>query len=368
MPRGGMTSWRLGTRLFVAQAIVLLAIVLTAGLVAAIVGPPLFHDHLVQAGFPEHSIEVLHMERAFADASTIALGAGLLVALGCALVVVWFLTQRIGQPVQRLTEAAGRIARGDYSTRVTDARGGPELVLLGESFNVMSDRLGNVETTRRRLLSDLAHELRTPIATLNAHLEGLADGVIAWDDQTLTILEHQAERLTRLARDLDEVSRAEEGRMLLEVDDHRVSDLVAASLGQVQQAYSRKGVELTGTAEEAMVRADPQRVGQILGNLLVNALRHTPPGGSVSVVGAASADSVMITVADTGQGITAEQLHHVFERFYRGDAAREADQGGSGIGLTVARALAEAHGGSLTATSAGRGMGATFVLRLPRRS
>ncbi|MGA4670548.1 sensor histidine kinase [Propionibacteriaceae bacterium Y1923] len=363
-----MTSWRLGTRLFVAQAIVLLAIVLTAGLVAAIVGPPLFHDHLVQAGFPEHSIEVLHMERAFTDASTIALGAGLLVALACALVVSWYLTRRIGQPVHLLTEAAGRIARGDYSTRVTDARGGPELVLLGESFNVMSDRLGNVETTRRRLLSDLAHELRTPIATLNAHLEGLADGVIAWDDQTLTILEHQAERLTRLARDLDEVSRAEEGRMLLEVDDHRVSDLVAASLGQVQQAYSRKGVELTGTAEEAMVRADPQRVGQILGNLLVNALRHTPPGGSVSVVGAASADSVMITVADTGQGITAEQLHHVFERFYRGDAAREADQGGSGIGLTVARALAEAHGGSLTATSAGRGMGATFVLRLPRRS
>ena len=358
-------AWRLGTRLFVAQAIVLLAIVGSAGLTAAVIGPPLFHAHLLDTGQPLGSAEVSHIERAFADASLISLTVGLLVALAAALGISWYLTRRLGQPVEHLTQAAGRLSRGDYDARVTVTGGGPELSTLGDAFNTMADRLGDVENTRRRLLSDLAHEMRTPIATLNAHLEGIADGVLTWDDGTRAVVEQQAQRLTRLARDLDEVSRAEEGRIGLQTSVQPLSELVDPAVRQARHAYDTKGVTLTGRVDDVPVRADPQRIAQILGNLLTNALRHTPPGGCVSVTSTTAPDAVTISVADNGQGMTAEQLAHVFERFYRGDSAREADQGGSGIGLTIAKALAEAHGGSLTAASAGAGRGSVLRLTLP---
>jgi signal transduction histidine kinase len=210
--------------------------------------------------------------------------------------------------------------------------------------------------------------MRTPIATLNAHLEGIADGVLTWDDNTQAVVEQQAQRLTRLARDLDEVSRAEEGRIELQTSVQPLTDLVEPAIRQARHAYDTKGVTLTVRVDDVPVRADPQRVAQILGNLLTNALRHTPQGRRVDVTSTSTPDAVTISVADTGQGMTAEQLAHIFERFYRGDAAREADKGGSGIGLTIAKALAEAHGGSLTATSDGEGTGATLRLTLPRET
>ena len=291
-----------------------------------------------------------------------------MVALTAALGISWYLTRRIGQPVELLTQAAGRLSHGDYAARVTVTGGGPELSTLGDTFNAMADRLGDVENTRRRLLSDLAHEMRTPIATLNAHLEGVADGVLTWDDNTQAIVEQQAQRLTRLARDLDEVSRAEEGRIELQTSVQPLTDLVEPAIRQAMRAYDTKGVTLTALVNDVPVRADPQRVAQILGNLLTNALRHTPEGGAVDVTSTSTPDAVTISVADTGQGMTAEQLAHIFERFYRGDAARQADKGGSGIGLTIAKALAEAHGGTLTATSDGEDAGATLRLTLRRRT
>lgn len=273
-----IAAWRLGTRLFVAQAIVLFAIVASAGLTAAIIGPPLFHAHLLDTGHPPDSPEIVHIERAFADASMISLTVGLLVALAASLGISWYLTRRIGHPVELLTQAAGRLSRGDYDARVTVTGGGPELSTLGDTFNTMADRLGDVENTRRRLLSDLAHEMRTPIATLNAHLEGIADGVLTWDDNTQAVVEQQAQRLTRLARDLDEVSRAEEGRIELQTSVQPLTDLVEPAIRQARHAYDTKGVTLTVRVDDVPVRADPQRVAQILGNLLTNALRHTPRG------------------------------------------------------------------------------------------
>lgn len=364
-PSAGVGAWRLGTRLFVAQAVVLVAIVSSAGLTAALIGPPLFHAHLIETGHPPDSPEIVHIERAFADASMISLTVGLLVALAAALGISWYLTRRIGQPVERLTQAARRLSRGDYDARVVVEGGGPELSTLGDSFNTMADRLGDVENTRRRLLSDLAHEMRTPVATLNAHLEGIADGVLDWDDHTQAIVEQQAQRLTRLTRDLDEVSRAEEGRFELQLGVQLLTELVDPALGQAQHAFNAKGVTLTAGVDPIPVVADSQRVAQILGNLLTNALRHTPPGGRVWVTSSATADAVTIEVADTGEGMSASQLDHIFERFYRGDGARQADKGGSGIGLTIARALAEAQGGTLTATSPGWGSGSTLRLTLP---
>jgi signal transduction histidine kinase len=363
-----VAGWRLGTRLFVAQAAALVAIVVTAGLVAAIIGPPLFHDHLIQAGHPTDSAEVPHIEQAFADAGVLSLTVGLMVALVCALAVTWYLTGRIGKPLGTLTRAARRMSTGDYDIRVTVEGAGPELSTLARAFNQMAERLGNTESTRRRLLSDLAHELRTPIATLSAHLEGLADGVTVWDDTTQRILANQTDRLVRLARDLDEVSRAEEGRITLDPGEQSLAALVGHAVDQLHPRYADKSVSLSAQTDDTEVIVDPQRIAQVLGNLLTNALRHTPPGGQVTVKGQRRADTVAITVADTGEGMTADQLAHVFERFYRGDTAREADKAGSGIGLTIARAIAEAHGGTLTAASPGPGQGATFTLTLPTAS
>ncbi|MGC4154546.1 MAG: HAMP domain-containing sensor histidine kinase, partial [Propionicimonas sp.] len=290
----------------------------------------------------------------------------LLVALALALAVTWYVTRRIRGPLDTLTDAARQISAGDYAARVTVVGAGPELSTLGDSFNQMAARLGSVEDTRRQLLSDLAHELRTPVATLNAYIEGLADGVTEWNDDTRRILEHQAERLTRLARDLDDVSRAQEGLITLDIDAHSLATLVAHALDQAQDWYDAKSVGLVREVEEVDVWVDPQRIAQVLGNLLANSLRHTPAGGQVTVTGRRGPGRMgILTVTDTGEGMTADQLAHIFERFYRGDTARTSDKAGSGIGLTIARALAEAHGGSLTATSPGLGQGATFILTLP---
>lgn len=365
--RRAIAGWRLGTRLFAAQAMVLVAIVATAGLTSAIIGPPLFHAHLVVAGYPDDSVEITHIERAYADANTISLAVALLVALVCALGVSWYLTRRIGRPVGQLTRAAQRVKHGDYAARVPNDVGAPELIALADSFNTMADRLGSVEQARHRLLADLAHEMRTPIATINAHLEGMSDGVLTWNDDTRRIIEQQAERLTRLARDLDEVSRAEEGRIDLDISKQGLADLIDTAVAQARRAFDAKGVSLSGVSAAVTVDADPQRIAQILGNLLNNALRHTPTGGRVTIAGTSSAHLASITVTDTGEGMTADQLGHIFERFYRGDAARAADKGGSGIGLTIAKAIAEAHQGSLAASSPGPGQGSTFTLTIPAR-
>ncbi|MCW5952827.1 MAG: HAMP domain-containing protein, partial [Propionibacteriaceae bacterium] len=280
-----IAGWRLGTRLFAAQAVALVASVLTAALVAAIIGPPLFHVHLLESGHEPDSPEISHIEEAFASASAVSLGGGLLVALALALGVTWYVTRRIRGPLDILTASARRISTGDYAARATVTGAGPELATLGDSFNQMAARLGSVEDTRRRLLSDLAHELRTPIATLNAHLEGLADGVTEWNDTTRQILEHQAERLTRLARDLDDVSRAEEGRITVDASSQPLPDLVTSALDQVRARYAARSVALADDVADMDVWVDPQRIAQVLGNLLANALRHTPSGGRVTIVG-----------------------------------------------------------------------------------
>jgi len=363
--RSAAAGWGLGTRLFVSQALAHLASVLTVGLVALIVGPPLFHAHLLEAGHLVDSPEMPHIERAFTDAGLVSLGVGLVVALVLSLAVAWYVTRRIRTPVGTLTEAARRMSAGDYGTRVSVTGPGSELATLGDSFNRMAVRLDSVEETRRRLLSDLAHEMRTPVATLNAYLEAVADGVTPWDDSTLAILEHQAERLTRLTRDLDEVSRAEEGRVTLDRSVQSLATLVDAAAGQIRQRYEDAGVRLTRRVVDAEVRVDPQRIAQILANLLGNALRHTPRGGEVTITAAPQRRTAIIRVTDTGEGMSDEQLTRIFERFYRGETARERDSAGSGIGLTIARALAEAHSGNLTATSPGPGLGSTFTLTLP---
>ncbi|HEY5989567.1 MAG TPA: ATP-binding protein, partial [Streptosporangiaceae bacterium] len=260
-----------------------------------------------------------------------------------------------------------RLAAGDYTTRMTPTGLGPELDRLTGAFNTMAVALETTEATRRRMLADVAHELRTPLATLDAYLEGLTDGVRAPSRETWDILAAQTARLRRLADDIALVSRAEEHRLPLQKIGSAPNGLVATAVNAAGPAYQNRGVELVTRLADDLpeLPVDPDRIVQVLAGLLANALRHTPPGGTVTLATRLTGPQVQITVTDTGHGIAAEHLPHIFERFYRADAARDRASGGAGIGLTIARALVAAHGGALTAASDGPGAGATFTITLP---
>lgn len=371
-PRRGLAA-----RLMLAQGIVVAAGILTAAAIAAVVGPPLFHQHLLQSGHPADPTALSHIDQAYTGAGAIALGAGLVTALLAAFVVTWYVSRRLTSPLAELADVATRLSRGDYAARAPRQSSGPELDRLAATFNDLAARLETTEDTRRRLLADLAHEMRTPLATIGAHLDGLDDGVINWNADVGRVLHDQTARLVRLAEDVTEVSRAEEGRLDLHREPARIGDLIAAAVDGIRADFEAKDVHLftggsagdgakqpTPGERNASVIVDRQRIVQLLTNLLTNALRHTPSGGTVDVTVAVRPREIQVDVVDTGEGIPAEQLGHIFERFYRGDTARDVDHGGSGIGLTIAQGIALAHGGTLHAISDGRGAGSTFRLTL----
>ena len=364
--RAGWAARPIGTRLMLAQGAVVVAGIVTASGVAALIGPPLFHEHLVRAGMAATAVEVDHVEQAYQEASFLSLGVALVIAVLCALAVTWYVAGRLRRPLVALTRAAEAMGRGDYGARATAAGAGPELATLADAFNTMARRLADTETTRRRLIGDVAHEMRTPVATMGAYLDGLDDGVVSWDDATSSLMRSNVDRLARLCEDMSAVSGAEEGHLHLRPSRISVSELLEAAGREARPHFEAKGVRLSlGADVDSRLRVDPDRMAQVLSNLLNNALRHTPIGGRVEVLSAQTGSGVRIEVRDSGEGLDAEQLPRVFERFYRGDAARTREARGSGVGLTIAKAIVEAHGGALTVSSAGRGLGATFTVALP---
>ncbi len=361
----------LAARLLAAQLLVIAAGTVTLLAAALAAGPPLFRVHLHRALGTVPPDAERHLEDAFATAAGIALGIGTAAAVAAAVAVSLLITRRLSRPLRDIGAAAGSVAAGDYGVRIAPAGLGPELDALAGAFNKMAAALESTETTRRRLLADAAHELRTPLATLDAYLEGLADGIRGPGQDTWDIMAAQTGRLRRLADDIALVSRAEEGRLPMTRVTVTPGELVTAAVEAARPGYDARGVRLTARVADGLpdISADPDRIDQVLAGLLANALRHTPPGGSVCAAAAALPDGkgVRITVTDTGDGIAAEHLPHIFERFYRADTARDQAHGGSGIGLTIARALVAAHGGTLTAASAGPGTGSCFIITLPAR-
>jgi signal transduction histidine kinase len=215
----------------------------------------------------------------------------------------------------------------------------------------------------------VAHELRTPISTLEGYLEGLLDGVIAPTPETWARLHDEAGRLHRLVTDLQDLSRVEARQLSLTLEAVAPAPLAEAALDRVRPVFAEKGLALAAEIPATLpaIRADRDRVVQVLTNLLTNALRYTPAPGQVTLIlsRAAGSSELLFQVTDTGIGLAPEQLPHVFERFYRVDKSRSRAAGGSGIGLTIARALVEAMGGRIWATSAGPGQGSTFAFTLP---
>lgn len=355
------------TRLAIAQALVLVAGAATLWIVANSVGPGIFHDHLQRAGVSLNPSELSHVEIAFGSALVLALGVALLISVPTALAATWFLSRKVHRSINAVTESAAQIATGAFHNRVARSGLGTEFDQLTTTINGLAERLDTVERTRRRMLADLAHEMRTPIATIGAHLEAIEDGVRSADTETLSVLRASNDRLGLLASDISTVSKAEEGQFEVTLEPVRAADLVATAIAASRARADGMDIELVEhLATETVVLADPVRMAQVLGNLLDNAIRHSPSGGSITV-SCRQIDWrwVEISVTDEGDGIAPEHIGHVFDRFYRADTARNRSQGGSGIGLTITRALVGAHGGHISATSLGVGRGSTFTTRLP---
>ncbi|HSK34156.1 MAG TPA: HAMP domain-containing sensor histidine kinase [Propionicimonas sp.] len=356
----------LSTRLLISQVGVLVAMAVTMVVVASIAGPPLFEAHMQEAGHSSPDV-LAHSEEAFNTAGILALGMGLAIAATGAIVVSVLITRRLRRSLTDLGAAAARISDGDYARRV-EAADSRELATLADSFNSMAGKLEGVEGSRRRLLTDLAHEIRTPLASMEIAVESLEDGALEPGPEVWRILGDQIDRISRLADDLGQVSAAEEGRLNLDLRPTDPNGLAEAAVLSARDTFERKGVALhllPFVGDPPRVVADASRIGQVLGNLLTNALRHTPAGGRVEVSVEEDGNDIVLAVTDDGDGIPAEHLPRIFDRFYRVDAARDRDHGGTGVGLAISRAIAQAHAGDLTAVSDGPGRGSTFSLHLP---
>ena len=362
-PRPGMG---MRGRLLLAQTLVLLAGGATTWVVASVVGPPLFREHLHQAGVEHNSNEQFHAEQAYQHATALSIAVAITVAASTAFVVTAYLSRRLQHSIAELSQAAAAIAEGHYDIRVAPPQLGDEFENLAGSFNQMAQRLQSVESTRRRMFGDLAHEIRTPVAVLEAYLEAVEDGVKTLDPQTIAMLREQTGRRVRFSADAGALAQAEESHTAIARGPVDTAELLTALKAAFADRYAAKAVALhTEAGDTAPIWADRQRLTQVLGNLLDNALRHTPAGGHVTLTATRRGPEVAFTVTDDGDGIPAGHLPHVFERFYRADSARDRGHGGSGIGLAIAKALTEAHGGHISAASRGPGQGTTFTVAVP---
>ncbi len=287
------------------------------------------------------------------------------VAAATALVLARWLARGMTKPLRDMAQAARKMETGDYSQRVYTASR-DEVGQLAHAFNRMSTELDQLERLRRDLVANVSHELKTPISALRAHLENLLDGVERPDPETLQVMLTQSERLGRLVEQLLDLSRLESGDVPLERMPVRLGPLVAEVVSEIEVSRAETGVSLEGDvpADLPPVFADPERVHQVLFNLLDNAVRFTPPGGHVVVRATRHNGNCEIRVEDTGSGIAPEHLPRLFERFYRVDPARSRDDGGTGIGLAIARSVVEAHGGRIRAESE-LGKGSVFTFELP---
>ncbi len=289
--------------------------------------------------------------------------AGLAIAVAVGVVMA----RRITGPLARVAAATRRIGEGERGILIEGTTRTRELDGIAAAVNNLSRGLAEQEELRRRLTADMAHELRTPLATLQSHLEAIIDGVWVADRKRLSGLHEEILRLTRMVSDMESLERLESGAAL----EPRVVDvggLVERLVGTHEPLFREGGIALSFTREEegaTTARVDPDRLSQAVVNLLSNARRYTPAGGTVRVAVDGDDESVTVSVSDTGIGISTEDQKRIFERFYRADASRSRDTGGSGIGLSIARAIIEAHGGTISVTSS-EGRGSIFRIQVPR--
>ncbi|HEU4423155.1 MAG TPA: ATP-binding protein [Pilimelia sp.] len=293
-----------------------------------------------------------------------------LVALAVLLVTVcaaWLAASRLVRPIRALTSAAQRMGASARAVRVDPIAKG-EVGQLAEAFNAMSARLENTEAQRKAMVSDIAHELRTPLGNVRGWLEATQDGVATIEPELISSLLEEVVLLQYLVDDLQDLAQADAGTLALHPEPIDARDLVDQVTAAHQGRADKNGVTLrAATRGRLELTADPARLRQALGNLVTNAVRYTPPGGEVTVTGRRVDGNIVLEVVDTGAGISAQDVPYVFDRFWRADRSRSRNTGGSGLGLAITRHIVEAHGGSVSAESI-LGGGSTFRLVLPAAS
>lgn len=289
-----------------------------------------------------------------------------------AVIVSLFVSRQVVAPIRRIMVASQHIADGHYSERVQipgslDIKEMDELAQLSLSFNQMTLELEKAENLRKQLIGDIAHELRTPLATIKGSMEGLMDGVLPAGQDTYHQVYQEAERLQRLVDDLQDLNRVESGAIQLNFEKYPVKELVEITQRRLLRQFDEKGVSLILDIPDDLpkVSVDADRIGQVFINLIGNSLQYTPTGGVVTVMAEEKKNQILVTISDTGIGISSENLSYIFTRFYRVDKSRSRAGGGSGIGLTIAKHLVESHGGKIWAESPGLGKGSTISVLLP---
>lgn len=289
--------------------------------------------------------------------------AAIAVAVVALVTAVW-LSRRIVRPVEELTRAARRLESGDLSERVY-IQSSDEIGALGHAFNEMAASIEHSQDLRKQMTSDVAHELRTPLNNISGYLDAIADGVVQADAAVIASLQEEAELLVRLVADLEQLSLADSGHQLLMVERLAMAEVVERAVALVSPRARANGVLIESDVNPSPpVDGDASRLGQVVRNLLENAITHTPSGGRVTVTLQSRTDVVLLEVRDTGAGIAPEHLPFIFERFYRADRSRTRATGGAGLGLAIVKQLVEAHGGSVSASNAADS-GALFTVELP---
>ena len=311
-----------------------------------VVGADVFRALMVEAGESADHAQAMYDQ----SVTTVVLAAVVVAALASVILAV-VLARMLARPLAEVGGAARRIAEGDYAARVP--REGPEeLASLADSFNQMAASLERQEVMRRDFIANAAHELRTPLTNLQGYLEALRDGVIVADRATYDSLWDEAERLVRLSHSLDALAEGDAATSppaLVELD---LVAAIRAALELAQPTFDRAHLRVTAELPDRLpARANPDHLAQVLGNLLSNAARYTPAGGTVTVRAERRASDLLVSIANTGEGIPADDLDRVFERFYRVEKSRDRARGGAGIGLAIVKQLVEASGGRVGAES-----------------
>ena len=286
------------------------------------------------------------------------------VSLIAAIVLGAVMARRISLPISKTIEAARMISKGNYGQRISDTSSTREISRLTSTINELADTLEKQERLRKRMSADVAHELRTPIATLRSHMEAMIDGIWAPDAERLKSCHEEIMRIGRLVDDLEKLARYESENLFLNKTSFDISELIKGIVLNFEQDFKSKGVKLEYKPESLKVHLDRDKISQVIINLLSNALKYTNEGGLVEIYTVENGNNVDIIVRDTGQGIPEEDLPYIFERFYRADKSRNRLTGGSGIGLSIAKAIVDAHKGTMTVHSK-LNVGTEVVVSLP---
>lgn len=351
---------RLTTRAVISHVVVAALSLLAFYLVIRLLVPALFDQEVARG---PSQMRGAGLRATVTGAITTAALVGGLIGVGTAVVVGWLSSQRLLRPITQVRLATRRIAAGNYDATVVPPVE-KELAELAIDVNTLGEKLAQVEQTRVQLIADVAHEMRTPLTVIDGTLEGMIDGVIEVTPASLGELGGETRRLRRLAEDFSSLAKAQERRFDLTLEPVDLAVPVAATATRLRPQFEDEGVALAVEVPALPAVADPDRIMQVLTNLLGNALAATDRGGWVHVTGHREAGMACVDITDSGVGLTPEEAERVFERFYR---ARKGRATGSGIGLTISRELMRAQGGDLTARSDGPGRGATFSLWVPRR-